>query len=394
MSRAEATIPEVDRVNTAGVAVAVRLQRPLAVRLENRVAVFSADIPRRHSWSCSLAGPARLIDFHLAPFHPYFNAANDMWEVYAAPTELVTNGKAAVVNLPVFLCPSGRHGKKTPDPLTLHTRIAATLVSSLLLRIALLTGLLAAIGTRASAFEEKRFDLRDSQFDNAALRLAPAGTSRLVVPEADGLRMMIPAAARVDEVGIQPRVGLRGDFEIIVTYEIIKIAPPKSGYGCGPRIYISTATEDEQAATISRMKRVKEGDSFCAHSARYVAAEQGERQRQHVIHIAPAAAGTGRLCLRRTGKDLHWLADDAERDVLIERHTAPFTDADVSYVQISLHRGGAKTAADARWKEVILRADEFVGGRDANSGGWLLALGGLLAGAVVAIGVWYYRRAR
>lgn len=260
--------------------------------------------------------------------------------------------------------------------------------------IALVLALLSVIGAGASALGEKRIDLRNSQFDNAALGLVHAGTSRLVVPETDGLRMMIPPAARVDEVGIQPRVSLRGDFEIIVTYEIIKIVPPKSGYGCGPRIYISTASDDEQAATISRMKRVKEGDSFCAHSARYVAAEQGERQRKHVIHVAPAAAGSGRLCLRRTGKDLHWLADDAERGVFIELHTAPFTDADVSYVQISLHRGGAKTAAEARWKEVILRADEFVGGRDTGSGNWLLVLGGLLAGAAVAVGVWYYRRAR
>ncbi len=48
----------------------------------------------------------QLIDFRLAPFHPYVNAANEIAEVYAAPTELVVNGKAAVVSLPLFLCPS------------------------------------------------------------------------------------------------------------------------------------------------------------------------------------------------------------------------------------------------------------------------------------------------
>lgn len=47
-----------------------------------------------------------LIDFHLAPFHPYVNAANGDLTVYASPTTLVTNGKAAVVSLEVFLCPS------------------------------------------------------------------------------------------------------------------------------------------------------------------------------------------------------------------------------------------------------------------------------------------------
>jgi len=51
-------------------------------------------------------GVYELINFQLAPFHPYVNAANGDLAVYASPTTLVVNGQAAVVRLEGFLCPS------------------------------------------------------------------------------------------------------------------------------------------------------------------------------------------------------------------------------------------------------------------------------------------------
>ncbi len=48
----------------------------------------------------------KAIDFHVAPFEPYTNAAQDHPNVYASPVTLVVNGRAAVVTIPVFLCPS------------------------------------------------------------------------------------------------------------------------------------------------------------------------------------------------------------------------------------------------------------------------------------------------
>jgi len=46
------------------------------------------------------------IDFRVAPFYPYDNAAMGQQEVYAAPEALVVNGAAAVVPIASFLCPS------------------------------------------------------------------------------------------------------------------------------------------------------------------------------------------------------------------------------------------------------------------------------------------------
>lgn len=47
-----------------------------------------------------------VLDFRVAPFHPYVNAAMGHPEVYASPEGLVDNGRGAVVEIPVFLCPS------------------------------------------------------------------------------------------------------------------------------------------------------------------------------------------------------------------------------------------------------------------------------------------------
>lgn len=54
------------------------------------------------------------IDFHVAPFHPYVNAAMMNAAVYAAPEQLVRNGAAAVNKIPVFLCPSDGNGSMAP----------------------------------------------------------------------------------------------------------------------------------------------------------------------------------------------------------------------------------------------------------------------------------------
>lgn len=261
----------------------------------------------------------------------------------------------------------------------------------LLLSIA---GLLCAGCVPRGPSGEVRFDFRGSQFDNAQLKLLDPGTSWLVVPEADGLRVVMPQAARVDEVGFGPRAGLRGDFEIAAAFEIIKLSSPATGYGIGPRIHITTATEDEQAATVARLRRVRERDIFSAHSARYVATERDPRERKHATATVPTSALAGKLVLRRTGTNLQYMAIDGEGEIPAEIRSAPFTDADVSSVRISLHRGGASTAGEVRWKEVVLRADEFVPPRGGRRGRWLLALGGLLTAVLLGISGWHYRGLR
>jgi len=54
------------------------------------------------------------IDFRVAPFHPYVNAAMMDPAVYASPVELVVNGRAAVTKISTFLCPSDGDRLQSP----------------------------------------------------------------------------------------------------------------------------------------------------------------------------------------------------------------------------------------------------------------------------------------
>lgn len=54
------------------------------------------------------------INFNVAPFHPYINAATWNEEVYAAPQALVVNGRAATVQISCFLCPSDTDRIRAP----------------------------------------------------------------------------------------------------------------------------------------------------------------------------------------------------------------------------------------------------------------------------------------
>lgn len=53
------------------------------------------------------------IDFRIAPFHPYTNAAMGHPEVYSSP-DLCVNGPSAVVEIAVFRCPSDADRLATP----------------------------------------------------------------------------------------------------------------------------------------------------------------------------------------------------------------------------------------------------------------------------------------
>lgn len=255
-------------------------------------------------------------------------------------------------------------------------------------------GLLGAGAVLTASGEEQRFDFRESRFDNARLRLLGEGIAELLVPERDGLRVTIPQGAAVEEVGFAPRFGLRGDFEIIVTVEVIDLPTPTSGYGVGPRIYIAAATEDEQAATVARLRRIREGDVFSAHNARYLATKDGGRERKHKIFFVPAAGKVARIGLRRTGTKLQYLASEGDGAIPVEISSWTFTAADVPSVRISLHGHGAAAAGEVRWNDVVIRADEFVRPRTSHGAGRVLALGALLASIAVGIGVWRYRRRR
>ena len=240
-------------------------------------------------------------------------------------------------------------------------------------------------------------DFRTTQFDNDDLRLFGAGTSQFVKPTKEGLAISAPQDKQVKELGFGPRFTIRGDFEITAGFEMTRLDDPDAGYGVGPSLYIATNSPAEDAATVSRLKRIKEGDVFSTRLATSIPQPGGKPKRDHSVKLFDTTAKAGRLRLVREGKTLRYLVSDAEPDAVFrELKQIEFTDADVTLVRVALNRNGAATPAEMRWLDFSVTAKALVGRSQPKPVGvawpWVaLVLGSVLLAVVVWL--WLSRKA-
>ena len=239
-------------------------------------------------------------------------------------------------------------------------------------------------------------DFRGIKFDNDNMRLFGSGTSQFVKPTKEGLAISAPKDKQVKELGFGPKFTLRGDFEITAGFEISKLDDPDAGYGVGPSLYLATNSPAEDAATVARLKRIKEGDVFSTHSATNVAQPDGKPKRQHSVKMFDTAAMTGRLRLVRAGKTLRYLVSEGGPEAdFRELQQLEFTDADVTLVRVSINRNGAGTPAEMRWLDFTVTAKAFIGKSQSRAAvvvsmwPWVAMASGLVLLAVV---VWLWRR--
>jgi len=235
---------------------------------------------------------------------------------------------------------------------------------------------------------ERRFDFRNGQFDNTQLRPIGEGTARLLQPGPDGLRVSIPGGAGPDRVGFKPQWAIEGDFEITASFEVARADKPDKGYGVGPGVHLIFKSPGEDAATLSRLIRVKEGDVFGAH---YATSDdpKNPKQRNRRVKLSPASERSGKLRLVRSGDTLHYFVVDGNADDFREIDQGPVVREPVGQIWIVLNRHGASTAAQVVWKDLTVRAEAF---RDPKVRGRGVPIA-IVAGALAALagGLWYWR---
>jgi len=248
---------------------------------------------------------------------------------------------------------------------------------------------LSAASVSSSLAAEYRVDFRDGNFDNRQLRLIGAGSSGLVKPGPSGLLTSVPAGVDIKEVGFTTKCLIKGDFEITASYEILGLAPPTSGYGVGACIHLVAVSKEEHAATLSRLKRVEEGDVYAAHTAWY--ADGGKRE--HLLRLFHTKADFGKLRLVRIGNTLEYSVADEKSEEFRQLRRVAFTDADVELVRVSVNRNGARSAASVLWKDFTIRAAEISDLPRRSSGPGLLFWGiCVLAVTGAVLGARYWRR--
>ncbi len=224
--------------------------------------------------------------------------------------------------------------------------------------------------------------------------------------DSEGARITIPKTTQhaLGGVGFVTAFGLKGDFEVTTSFEILAAdQPPVGGYGIGFSLYAEKA--DGVAAIISRM--TKPGD------------------KQIILCVAELTGSSGvpctdkllRLRLQRIGDTVsYYWAPGSAGDNFKKIKDAPFDGTDVKRIKLVALNGLTFSNVDVRLFDITVRGEKesnptamvqlkvpsdgqakntWKPGARGNGGGVAAALIiGLLFTLAVAGGAWLYVRRR
>jgi serine/threonine protein kinase len=221
--------------------------------------------------------------------------------------------------------------------------------------------------------------------------------------ESEGLLVALPLGVpgRRMRTGLSSAFGLKGDFEITMSFEVLK--EPESidaGEGTGGYLWVDLDTPALNRALFARSVHNGKRVGLWYHLSDPTS---GQRSAEDVRNY-PSAAMKGQLRLARSGMDLSYLVADESSDQFRFLFKHPFGKEDVRMVRIGGFTGGRKASLDFRVTDLRIRAQAFVDlpdtapaqGASPWRGGWLggaLMVAALLAGSLM-LGVRYALRQR
>ena len=260
-------------------------------------------------------------------------------------------------------------------------------------------------------------DLRTSELNNANLK--PIGETMRY--EAVGARVTLPGGqGQMQTTGLATLFQVHGDFEITLSYEVLKADRPKTGYGVGVSIYAAIDTDTSDAVSLAR-RVVPRGEAVFMSDRM----TPDEGQAKHKIATRPSTASAGKLRLHRAGSKLRFLVTEENRPEFDTVDEVEFGTADVRWLQIAGDAGGSESGLDLRLLDLSVAAEDLPGlaaapaeapaqssppkplpapkqpsppaPRKADGWGWLAAavIAGLGIASSLAVGAWLFvRRSR
>lgn len=212
--------------------------------------------------------------------------------------------------------------------------------------------------------------------------------------EPEGLRMTFPTghAGKRMGTGLATTFPVRGDFEITMSYEIVK-EPKPADAGDGTALYLWA---DLNKPTMNRAMLSRAdwpGPMFTIWV--HLSDEGAAKPKVDNMKTFPTTLTKGRLRMVRTGSLLaHYVADaEGGEFTLLDEH--PFGAEELERVRIGGYTGGVAAALDFRITDLRIRAQSLptfpAAAPPPRKGRLAVALAAALA-ATFAAGVWLFAR--
>jgi hypothetical protein len=213
---------------------------------------------------------------------------------------------------------------------------------------------------------------------------------RALQVDARGLRIRPVKGASNLPVGLISYMGVHGDFEITMGFEIVRLDKPAGGPGAGVSLFITAASLSRQAATLGRFLRPDGKAIFLCHRA----ATAPNKERKHQAESSPTTALSGNLRLVRRGTTLSYQFAENDRASFRELYQTEWGDDDVDSVRIAADSGGSPTAVDVCIRSFRIQAEQLGPVRPIPEPfRWPIGLMVCLAAIPLALGgLWFWVR--
>lgn len=219
--------------------------------------------------------------------------------------------------------------------------------------------------------------------------------SRAMNSDSGGLRITL-AADRQDKaaVGVEPRFGISGDFEITLRYELVSVDTPSTGMGAGIKVWGKIDSDRFQAMTLAHMVPSEGSSKFSA-----IYTQEDRRRKSHFkTRKVDTKAKHGTLRLARTGSELAFAVAEGDGETFQELQRVQASTGEVLSLRASATTSGDPCGLSIRLIDLRIRAEDLPGKavklKRNGSSRWLVVwLVGIAAAGAGGFFLWRYRSA-
>ncbi len=197
-----------------------------------------------------------------------------------------------------------------------------------------------------------RQDFRGQKIDEKFLKFTPDDAQNQVKEEPQGLRISLPGEnLKRQPTGVQTKVRIQGDFDIVLSYELLQADKPTKGNSIGVALYLTTDTATKDAIQLGRFNR-KDGSVYTCSKM----TTDKEGNRPFTSKSFPTKARAGKLRIVRQGTVATFLVADDDGDGFRELYQCELGREDVLRVRAAADAGNEDSPPlEARLLELEIR---------------------------------------